>query len=97
MTVKSTIVKRSIVLGGTKTSVSLEDEFWKGLQALADRKGLSVSKLVERINAGRRDNNLSSTIRVFVYTAACEAGGAATPATEHANGVPHAGKAPLVN
>ncbi|MET0629358.1 MAG: ribbon-helix-helix domain-containing protein, partial [Xanthobacteraceae bacterium] len=29
---KSSVVKRSIVVGGHKTSVSLEDAFWRGLK-----------------------------------------------------------------
>ena len=32
---KSSVIKRSIVLGGHKTSVSLEDAFWNGLRNIA--------------------------------------------------------------
>ena len=63
---KSTIVKRSITLGETKTSVSLEDEFWQGLRAIAQEQEASISDLVKSIKAERRTGNLSSAIRVFV-------------------------------
>ena len=35
---KSTVVKRSVVLAGHKTSVSLEDAFWEGLKNIAKTK-----------------------------------------------------------
>ena len=55
---KSTVIKRSILINGHKTGVSLEYEFWRGLHD-------GVAKLVEQID---RDNiNLSSAIRVFVF------------------------------
>ena len=64
---KSAVLKRSIVLAGHKTSVSLENEFWQGLHSIADLKQVSLAKLVEKIDADRRHNNLSSAIRVFVF------------------------------
>jgi predicted DNA-binding ribbon-helix-helix protein len=64
---KSAIVKRSIVLGGHKTSVSLESEFWGGLRTIADLQNTKLSKLVQRIDFERRNANLSSAIRVFVF------------------------------
>ena len=64
---KSAIVKRSIVLDGHKTSVSLESEFWDGLRAIADLQNTKLSKLVQQINLERRNANLSSAIRVFVF------------------------------
>ena len=61
------IVKRSVVLNGAKTSVSLENKFWDGLQEIARNENLTNSALVERIAGGRRESdNLSSEIRVFV-------------------------------
>ena len=63
---KSTIVKRSVTFGGRKTSVSLEDAFWKALREIARRRSLNVSELVEIINADRKQGNLSSAIRLFV-------------------------------
>jgi predicted DNA-binding ribbon-helix-helix protein len=66
-TMKSAIVKRSIVLGGHKTSVSLEKEFWDGLHAIADLQNLKLSALVQKIDLDRRNANLSSAIRIFVF------------------------------
>jgi predicted DNA-binding ribbon-helix-helix protein len=60
------IVKRSIAIAGHRTSVSLEEAFWRELKALAQSRGLSVSALVAAIDAERKSANLSSAIRVFV-------------------------------
>ena len=62
----SPVVKRSIVIAGHKTSVSLEDAFWKGLKDIAGDRDLALSDLVAEIDLERRDGNLSSTIRLFV-------------------------------
>jgi predicted DNA-binding ribbon-helix-helix protein len=64
---KSAIVKRSIVLNGHKTSVSLENEFWDGLHAISDQQKTKLSALVQQIDLDRRNANLSSAIRIFVY------------------------------
>jgi predicted DNA-binding ribbon-helix-helix protein len=64
--VKTSIIKRSVVLNGHKTSVSLENEFWDGLCEIARHERLTPSALVERIAHGRKRKNLSSAIRVFV-------------------------------
>lgn len=64
--------KRSVVIAGHKTSVSLEEPFWAALQTLADRRGVSVNGLVAQIDA-ERDGNLSSALRVYVL-AACRRG-----------------------
>lgn len=61
----TTIRKRSVVIAGHRTSVSLEDIFWEQLQVLAKRQRLSVNALVESIDR-ERAANLSSAIRVFV-------------------------------
>lgn len=63
---KSLVVKRSIVIAGHKTSVSLEDAFWRGLKEIANDKHLTVSDMVGEIDTGRRQGNLSSAIRLFV-------------------------------
>jgi predicted DNA-binding ribbon-helix-helix protein len=63
---KSAIVKRSIVIEGHKTSVSLEDAFWKSLREIAVAGGSTMSKLVTSIDSGRGHSNLSSAIRLFV-------------------------------
>jgi predicted DNA-binding ribbon-helix-helix protein len=63
---KSPIVKRSIVLAGHKTSVSLEDAFWEGLKDIAKTKRKTLSDLVGGINTNREHGNLSSALRQFV-------------------------------
>jgi predicted DNA-binding ribbon-helix-helix protein len=63
---KSPIVKRSIVLGGHKTSVSLEDAFWRGLKDIAHGQHVTLSNMVAEIDRSRQQSNLSSAIRLFV-------------------------------
>ena len=64
---KSVVIKRSILINGRKTSVSLENEFWDGLHEIADREMIAHSTLVEQIDQERDNINLSSAIRVFVF------------------------------
>jgi predicted DNA-binding ribbon-helix-helix protein len=63
---KSVVVKRSIVIAGHKTSVSLEDAFWNGLKAIANVRKMSLSDLIASIDTQRQHANLSSAIRLFV-------------------------------
>ena len=63
---KSQIVKRSIVIAAHKTSVSLEDAFWKALKDIAAGRDMTLSELVGAIDAKRRHGNLSSAVRLFV-------------------------------
>ena len=63
---KSPVVKRSIVIAGHKTSVSLEDAFWNGLKEIANGREMTLSDLVASIDTDRRHGNLSSAIRLFV-------------------------------
>jgi predicted DNA-binding ribbon-helix-helix protein len=63
---KSPVIKRSIVIAGHKTSVSLEDAFWKGLKDIALARRATLSDLVAAIDTERRHGNLSSAIRLFV-------------------------------
>jgi predicted DNA-binding ribbon-helix-helix protein len=63
---KSSVVKRSIVIGGHKTSVSLEDPFWDELKKIAHARRVTLSELVANIDGGRKQGNLSSAIRQFV-------------------------------
>jgi predicted DNA-binding ribbon-helix-helix protein len=63
---RSPVVKRSIVIAGHKTSVSLEDGFWKALKDIADNRDVTLSDLVSSIDGERREGNLSSAIRLFV-------------------------------
>ena len=64
----SRVRKRSVRIAGHRTSVSLEDAFWRELAAIAARRALSVNALIAEIDAGR-GGNLSSAIRVFVLDA----------------------------
>jgi predicted DNA-binding ribbon-helix-helix protein len=61
----SDIVKRSVVIDGHRTSVSLEPAFWDVLKEIAERRALSINKLIAEIDRGRT-GNLSSAIRVYV-------------------------------
>jgi predicted DNA-binding ribbon-helix-helix protein len=63
---KSPVVKRSIVIAGHKTSVSLEDAFWKGLKEIASGRDATLSELVASIDSDRQHGNLSSALRLFV-------------------------------
>ena len=62
----SLIMKRSIVLAGRKTSISLEDAFWRSLKEIARDRGVRASALIAAIDSGREYSNLSSHIRIFV-------------------------------
>jgi len=62
------IKKRSVLIAGHATSLSLEAEFWAALQEIARRRGLSLNRLVASVDAERR-SNLSSALRVFVLEA----------------------------
>lgn len=59
------VEKRSVLIAGHRTSVSLEPEFWEALKAIAAKQGSSLNRLIAEIDA-ERSGNLSSAIRVFV-------------------------------
>jgi predicted DNA-binding ribbon-helix-helix protein len=63
---QSAVIKRSIIVGGHKTSVSLEDAFWYGLKEIGRGYNVKLSDLVAAIDARRPHGNLSSAIRLFV-------------------------------
>jgi len=63
---KSLVIKRSVVVGTHKTSVSLEDDFWDALKEIAARHRVTLSDLVGSIDSQRQHGNLSSTVRLFV-------------------------------
>jgi Uncharacterized protein related to arylsulfate sulfotransferase involved in siderophore biosynthesis len=60
------IVKRSLVIAGHSTSVSLEEPFWAALKEMAAARGVSVAQAVAAIDEARGEQNLSSAIRVAV-------------------------------
>ena len=62
----SRVIKRSLVVGGHKTSVSLEDVFWNELRSIAHERHVHLSQLVGDIDSKRQHCNLSSAIRLFV-------------------------------
>jgi predicted DNA-binding ribbon-helix-helix protein len=67
----STMRKHSVTIAGHRTSLTLEDAFWRRLKAIAGARGLSVSALIEAIDRARGEQgaagvNLSSAVRVFV-------------------------------
>jgi predicted DNA-binding ribbon-helix-helix protein len=63
---KSPVIKRSIVIAGHKTSVSLEDAFWRALKEIAVSREMTLSDVVASIDTESRQGNLSSAIRIFV-------------------------------
>jgi predicted DNA-binding ribbon-helix-helix protein len=63
---KSPVVKRSIVVGGHKTSVSIEEAFWNGMKEISGQRSMTLSELVGEIDTHRHQGNLSSAIRLFV-------------------------------
>lgn len=68
---KSAIVKRSIILNGHKTSISLENEFWLCLREIVDQKKMKLSVLLRQIDNERNHANLSSAVRVFILNHMC--------------------------
>jgi predicted DNA-binding ribbon-helix-helix protein len=64
---RSRVLKRSVLVGRHRTSVSLEDVFWNELRAIARKSNMHLSQLISRIDAEREHCNLSSAIRMFVF------------------------------
>lgn len=88
-TMKSPVIKRSVVVNGHKTSISLEEAFWSELKAIASDRRLTLSALVTMVDDGRTDvTNLSSALRCFIlsryYTPAMAAGSPRAPAHQEA-------------
>src|SRR5207342_1715359 len=65
---KSRVMKRSTLVDGHKTSVTLEDEFWTALKEIATTQNIGTPKLISMIDSQRQNNNLSSAIRVYVLS-----------------------------
>lgn len=63
---KSLIKKRSAIVGGHKTSISMEDEFWLELKLLASAEGVTMDKLISAVDVARTHGNLSSALRLHV-------------------------------
>ena len=60
------LTKRTIFIGGRKTTVSLEDPFWSALKEIASERRMTMSNLATEIGVNRQSGNLSSAIRVFM-------------------------------
>lgn len=90
----SPVVKRSIVVAGHKTSVSLEDAFWQALKEIANDRQLTLSDLVGTIDTDRHNGNLSSAIRLFVLDHYRALAGESRP-TESIRGMSIARTSPL--
>jgi predicted DNA-binding ribbon-helix-helix protein len=65
---KSLIVKRSVIVGRHKTSISLEEPFWRGLKDIACSRKQPVTAVIGCIDAERTFGNLSSAVRLFVLS-----------------------------
>jgi predicted DNA-binding ribbon-helix-helix protein len=63
---KAIVIKRSVLVRGRNTSITLEDEFWEGFKLIAGLRRLTITELIGRIDAGRGPANLSSAIRLLV-------------------------------
>lgn len=77
-------VKRSLTLQGHRTSVSLEDAFWRAFRDIATRQGKPINVLAAEIDAARgTECGLASAIRLYVLAdlQARQPGGAKPPAT----------------
>jgi predicted DNA-binding ribbon-helix-helix protein len=63
--------KRSVLIAGHQTSISLEPMFWKALEGAARKRGCPVNALVAEIDAARleaeRPPNLTSAIRQWLF------------------------------
>ena len=73
--ISSPILKRSVMLLGHKTSISLEEPFWQALREIATERGITTAALLNSIASKRVEGNLSSALRVFVlehFRAACK-------------------------
>ena len=63
---KSSVIKRSVMVSGHKTSITLEDAFWSCLKEIAQAQGATIAQTITKIDTTRQQNNLSSAIRLFV-------------------------------
>jgi predicted DNA-binding ribbon-helix-helix protein len=91
---KSPVVKRSVVVAGHKTSVSLEEAFWNGMKEISGERSMTLSELVGEIDTKRQQGNLSSAIRLFVLDhfrgSALGSVGGPRPHASHAQGLAEA-------
>ena len=60
------VVKRSIVISGRRTSISLENEFWTEVKRIAAKANMSAAAFIADVNQHRKKGNLSSALRLAV-------------------------------
>ena len=65
---RKSIFRHAVVVKGRKTGISLENEFWEGLLEIAKSEKTSAAKLIGEVDRARSTVNLSSAIRVFVFS-----------------------------
>lgn len=68
VSLKSIVMKRSIIINNHKTSVSLEEPFWQSVKDIAHARNMRVADLVKEIDSKREHANLSSAIRLYVFS-----------------------------
>lgn len=78
------LAKRSVTLGGHRTSIALEPAFWEALDRLAAQQGRPLAGLIAEVDAGRADPSLplASRLRTWLLEAAIR--GALQPASAQA-------------
>src|SRR5215467_4819166 len=70
--VDSDLVKRTVVIAGSKKSISLEPVVWKSLKEIAAYQGTTLLALLATIDSNRNGGNLSSAARLFALNFYCE-------------------------
>lgn len=58
---------RSVIVGGRHTSVSVEDDFWRGLREMARARRATTQEMIEEIASRPSCTNLSAAIRLTVF------------------------------
>jgi predicted DNA-binding ribbon-helix-helix protein len=79
-------IKRSIMLHGRKTSVSLEEPFWQAVQMIAKERKMTAGALIAEVDRARGQSNLSSAIRTFVLAYYVSRHERRSPASTEASG-----------
>ena len=62
---KTALRKRSVLISGHQTSISIEDAFWSELKSIRKQKNKSLNQIIGEVDE-RRSGNLSSALRVFI-------------------------------
>jgi len=62
---RNTRERRTLVVSGRRTTVSLEQEIWRSLNDIADRERVPLTHLANEVDCRREDASLASGLRVF--------------------------------